>query len=141
MNSEKITDVEGLVKKAKLEVKMDDAMTARLLGALYNPRKKSIWWRVGSVAAGIIMVLGGWSLYLTTDTEQGGAVTQGKLDEEHRGVLNGGSPILKVKLEQLGKSCEYPFIMIGDGYYRGEYAEYHIDPLYSYSISLKDCVL
>lgn len=141
MNSEKIMDVEGLVKKAKLEVKMDDAMTARLLGAFYKPPKKSIWRRLGSVAAGIIMVLGGWCLYLATDTEQGGAVAQGKQDEEHRVVSTCGSPIMKVRLEQLGKSHEYPFIMIGDVYYRGEYAEYRIDPLYSYSISLKDCVL
>ena len=149
MKDHNIKDLEGLVRRAKPKVKMDDAMTARLLGDLYaagaakRPLYRWRWW-CGGAAAGVVLLLGLWGFFSADEAELAGTADIPPYAEDDRAniaFLDSKGPLLQVRLERLGKSYEHPFITVGSGYYQGGNAEYHIDPLLNYSIRLEDGVL
>lgn len=148
MKDNNIKDLEGLVRRAKPKVQMDDAMTARLLGDLYGAgatKRPSYrrWW-CGGAAACAALLLGLWWGFSSDEGELVAAADTSLYTERTEApiaFLDGKGPLLQVRLERLGKSYEHPFITVGAGYHQGGNAEYHIDPLLNFSISLHEGVL
>lgn len=148
MKDNNIKDLEGLVRRAKPKVKMDDAMAARLLGDLYGAgaaKRPSYrrWW-CGGAAACAALLLGLWWGFSSDEGELVAAADTSLYTERTEApiaFLDGKGPLLQVRLERLGKSYEHPFITVGAGYHQGGNAEYHIDPLLNFSISLHEGVL
>lgn len=79
MKDNSIKDLEGLVRRAKPKVQMDDAMTARLLGELYGAgatKRSSYRWRwwCGGAAAGVALLLGLWNYTLVEEDAPAGRI-------------------------------------------------------------------
>lgn len=77
MKDNSIKDLEGMVRRAKPKVQMDDAMTARLLGDLYaaGATKRSSyrwrWWCGGAAACAALLLGLWWGFHVEEDAPAG----------------------------------------------------------------------